>query len=146
MTDQRILDAIDELALELVAVTARALSDAVNDLDLTLSQWRVLVVIGQRRAPLRVGEIAARIDASLPSTSRILRRLERRGLISTRRDERDRRATLVRLTPSGVSARRKVMNSRQHSVAAALADGEGPIPDGLADGLEAIVRALAPLS
>ncbi len=65
MTDQRILDAIDELALELVAVTARALTEAVNDLDLTLSQWRVLVVIGQRRAPLRVGEIASRIDASL---------------------------------------------------------------------------------
>ena len=84
MTDQRILEAIDELALALVAVTARALSEAVNDLDLTLSQWRVLVVIGQRKRPLRVGEIATRIEASLPSTSRILRRLERRGLISTR--------------------------------------------------------------
>jgi DNA-binding MarR family transcriptional regulator len=146
MTDQRILDAIDELALELVAVTARALTEAVNDLDLTLSQWRVIVVIGQRRASLRVGEIAARIDASLPSTSRILRRLERRGLITTRRDERDRRATLVRLTPAGVAARRKVMQSRQRAVAGALGDGASPLPPSLVDGLEAIVRALAPLS
>jgi DNA-binding MarR family transcriptional regulator len=146
MTDQRILDAIDELALELVAVTARALTDAVNDLELTLSQWRVLVVIGQRRAPLRVGEIASRIEASLPSTSRILRRLERRGLITTTRDERDRRATLVRLTPAGVTARRKVMRSRQRSVADALGDGATPMPQTLVDGLEAIVRALAPLS
>jgi DNA-binding MarR family transcriptional regulator len=146
MTDQRILDAIDELALELVAVTARALQEAVNDLELTLSQWRVLVVIGQRRQSLRVGEIAARIEASLPSTSRILRRLERRGLITTRRDERDRRATLVRLTPAGAGARRKVMQARQRSVAAALGDGASPIPDTLTDGLEAIVRALAPLS
>jgi DNA-binding MarR family transcriptional regulator len=146
MTDQRILDAIDGLALELVAVTARALNEAVNDLELTLSQWRVLVVIGQRRQSLRVGEIAARIEASLPSTSRILRRLERRGLITTRRDERDRRATLVRLTAAGVSARRKVMQSRQRSVAAALGDGVDPLPRTLTDGLEAIVRALAPLS
>jgi DNA-binding MarR family transcriptional regulator len=146
MTDKRILDAIDDLALELVAVTARALADAVNDLELTLPQWRVLVVIGQRRTPLRVGEIASRIDASLPSTSRILRRLERRGLISTRRDERDRRATLVRLTPTGVSARRRVMQARQRSVAAALGDGGGPLPATLVDGLEAIVKALSPLS
>jgi DNA-binding MarR family transcriptional regulator len=146
MTDQRILDAIDELALELVAVTARALSEAVNDLELTLSQWRVLVVIGQRKQPLRVGEIAGRIEASLPSTSRILRRLERRGLITTHRDERDRRATLVRLTATGVSARRKVMQSRQRSVAAALGNGASPLPDTLADGIEAIVRALAPLT
>lgn len=146
MTDQRILDAIDELALELVAVTARALTDAVNDLDLTLSQWRVLVVIGQRRAPLRVGEIATRIDASLPSTSRILRRLERRGLITTRRDERDRRATLVRLTPVGAAARRKVMRVRQRTVASALSDGASPMPTQLVDGLEAIVKALEPLS
>lgn len=146
MTDKRILDAIDDLALELVAVTARALTDAVNDLELTLPQWRVLVVIGQRRTPLRVGEIASRIDASLPSTSRILRRLERRGLITTRRDERDRRATLVRLTPTGVSARRKVMQARQRSVAAALGDGASPMPTTLVDGLEAIVKALTPLS
>ncbi len=146
MTDQRILDAIDELALELVAVTARALSEAVNDLDLTLSQWRVLVVIGQRRQPLRVGEIAARIEASLPSTSRILRRLERRELIMTQRDERDRRATLVRLTATGLRTRRKVMQTRQRSVAAALGEGGGPLPTTLTEGLEAIVRALTPLS
>ncbi len=145
MTDQRILDAIDTLALQLVAVTARALNEAADGLDLTLAQWRVMVVIGQRRAPLRVGEIAARIDASLPSTSRILRRLERRGLISTERDERDRRATLVHLTRSGVSARRKVLQLRRRTLAAALADGASPMPAELADGLEAIVTALAPL-
>jgi len=145
MTDQRILDAIDSLALELVAVTARAIDEAVSDLDLTLAQWRVVVIIGQHRKPLRVGEIASRISASLPSTSRILRRLERRGLISTARDERDRRATLVKLTPAGVATRRKVLSSRQRSIAQALADGTQPLPGDLVAGLEAIVGALAPL-
>src|SRR5512135_2050827 len=139
MTDQRILDAIDSLALELVAVTAQAIDEAVEELELTLAQWRVLVVVGQRRAPLRVGEIATRISASLPSTSRILRRLERRGLIATQRDERDRRATLVRLTPAGSAVRRKVMQVRQRTVAAALGNGNGTLPSGLTEGLEAIV-------
>ncbi len=146
MTDRRLLRAIDDLALELVAVTARAINEAVNDLELTLAQWRVVVVIGQHRKPLRVGEIAAHIDASLPSTSRILRRLERRRLITTERDERDRRATLVRLTPAGVVARRKVVRARQRTVAAALGDGATPLPAELIDGLETIVRALAPLA
>ena len=143
--DQRILAAIDELALQLVAVTARALNQAADGLDLTLAQWRVLIVIGQRRAPLRVGEIAARIDASLPSTSRILRRLERRGLITTERDERDRRATLVRLTPAGVAARRRVLQVRRRIVAGAIEGSSGPLPETAAESLEAIVQALEPL-
>lgn len=146
MTDRRVLDAIDSLALELVALTARAIDESVDDLDLTLAQWRVIVVIGQRRRPLRVGEIAGHIRASLPSTSRILRRLERRGLITTERDERDRRATLVRLTPAGVTARRKVVQARQRYIATALGNGSAPLPADLAEGLETIVRALAPLS
>lgn len=143
MTDRRILDAIDGLAVELIGVTARAINEAIDDLDLTIVQWRVLVVVGRGRKPLRVGEIAAQIGASLPSTSRILRRLERRDLISTERDERDRRATLVRLTPAGVAARRKVVQARQRYISSALDDGARPLPGTLPDGLDAIVAALA---
>ena len=145
MTDQRVLDAIDGLALGLVAVTERAITQTVGELDLTLAQWRVLLVVGQSRTPLRVGDVADRIQASLPSTSRILRRLERRGLLSTERDDRDRRATLVQLTATGAATRRKVIQARQRLIAAAI-DDHDPMPVGLAAGLERIVSALSPLS
>src|SRR5689334_7560956 len=128
MTDQRVLAAIDGLALGLVAVTAQAIDQAVGELDLTLPQWRVLLVVGQGRPALRVGDVAERIGASLPSTSRILRRLERRGLLATERDERDRRATLVRLTTAGTATRHKVIAARRHLLAGAIDDHE-PIPD-----------------
>lgn len=147
MTDKRILEAVDTLAFQLVAITATALSEGVGNLDLTLAQWRVLVVVGERRSnPLRVGDVAARISASLPSTSRILRRLERRGLIATERDERDRRATLVTLTPAGSTARRRVIQARQKRVDEALRDANGQLTDATADSLEHIVSALAPIS
>jgi DNA-binding MarR family transcriptional regulator len=147
MTDKRILEAVDQLAFELVAITATALSEGVGNLDLTLAQWRVLVVVGERRgSPLRVGDVAARINASLPSTSRILRRLERRGLISTERDERDRRATLVSLTLAGSTARRRVIQARQRRVGEALSATDGSLDEAAADSLEQIVSALAPLS
>jgi DNA-binding MarR family transcriptional regulator len=145
MTDQRLLDAIDGLALGLVSVTERAIDETVGDLELTLTQWRVLLVIGQSRTPLRVGDVADRIQASLPSTSRILRRLERRTLLSTERDDRDRRATLVHLARAGTTTRRKVINARRRLIAAAIEDHE-PMPTGLVPGLEEIVSALAPLS
>ena len=145
MADPRVLDAIDQLALGLVSITARAIDEAVGELELTLAQWRVLIVVGQSRTPLRVGDVAERIGASLPSTSRILRRLERRGLISTERDERDRRATLVRLTTAGATTRRKVVQVRRRLVSEAIDDHRQVMPTALVPGLEQIVRALAPL-
>jgi DNA-binding MarR family transcriptional regulator len=147
MTDKRILEAVDHLAFELVAITATALAEGVANLELTLAQWRVLIVVGERKAsPFRVGDVAARISASLPSTSRILRRLERRGLITTERDESDRRATLVSLTPAGATARRRVIQARQKRVSEALTAFNGRFTASTADSLELIVAALAPLS
>ena len=142
MNDERVLQALDELALSLVAITARAIAEHAGELDMTLIQWRVLVILGQRRDPPRVGDVAAEIGSSLPSTSRLLRRLERRGLISTARDERDRRATLVSLTPHGAATRRKVIQARQRHIASALNSG-AQLPDELVPGLQRIVQALA---
>lgn len=48
-----------------------------------------------------VSEIAAKMHASMPATSRTLGDLEREGLIERRSDVNDRRNTLVSLTPKG---------------------------------------------
>ena len=142
MNDNRVFQALDQLALSLVAITARAIAEHADGLDMTLVQWRVLVILGQRREAPRVGDVAADIGSSLPSTSRLLRHLERRGLVSTARDERDRRATLVSLTSEGAATRRRIIQARQRHIASALNSGSA-MPSELVPGLQHIVQALA---
>jgi DNA-binding MarR family transcriptional regulator len=101
-----------------VALTARALADASPDLDLTLPQWRALVVIPDRGGA-RVGEVSTSIGSSLPSTSRLLRRLVRRGLITLARDEADHRATRARLTDRGRAVREVILAYRRSRIRSA---------------------------
>ena len=115
------MDAIEQLVFAGVALTTRALSEARADLDLTLAQWRVLVVLGEEADGATISQVAGRIGVTLPATSRQLRRLQRRGLVDVRRDERDRRATRVRLTDLGQAARDDVISFRRERIAEAAA-------------------------
>jgi DNA-binding MarR family transcriptional regulator len=99
------------------------------------------VVVG-RATGLRVGDIAARIGISLPSASRLIARLEERGYVVTARDERDRRGTLVTMTPTGVQVREAVIARRAALIAAALGDDGPTLPPDLGRGLGALARAL----
>ena len=118
---REIVDAIEQLVFAGVALTTRALSEARADLDLTLAQWRVLVVLGEEADGATISQVAGRIGVTLPATSRQLRRLQRRGLVDVRRDERDRRATRVRLTDLGQAARDDVISFRRERIAEAAA-------------------------
>ena len=100
MTIERIVEAIEGLVVEAVGITTVALVQATPGIDLSLPQWRALVVVGSSETGMRVGEVAGRIGSAVPTTSRLVRRLERRGLLEAVRDETDRRATIVRLTPA----------------------------------------------
>ena len=115
------MDAIEQLVFAGVALTTRALSEARADLDLTLAQWRVLVVLGEEADGATISQVAGRIGVTLPATSRQLRRLQRRGLVDVSRDERDRRATRVRLTDLGQAARDDVISFRRERIAEAAA-------------------------
>ena len=112
-----VVDAIERLVFAGVALTTRALSEARADLDLTLAQWRVLVVLGETEDGALISQVARQIGVTLPATSRQLRRLERRGLVDLSPDQRDRRATRVRLTRLGRSARNDVISFRRRKIA-----------------------------
>ncbi len=140
--DERIIHAIERLVVEAIGITTVALAEARPDVELTLPQWRVLVVAGASGTGLRVGEIAARIGSTVPTTSRLVRRVERRGLVTTVRDESDRRATLVRLTPAGETYRSSLVEHRRRLIRASLSEGR-PLPPRLAVDLERIGDALA---
>jgi DNA-binding MarR family transcriptional regulator len=137
------LDALDRVIVAAVGITTVALAQADRAGDLTFPQWRVLVVVGERPSGVRVSEIARRIGASSPSASRLIRRMERAGLVTTERDESDRRATLVRLTAAGARVRSTVIDHRRRLVARLFRSHAGQLPRDLDQGLQKIGDVLS---
>lgn len=117
--DAGAVDALERLAFGLVAITSRAIEE-VSAGELTLQQWRVLVVLGGVDDGLRVSEVARRITASGPSTSRIAHRLEQRGLLTHRSDPDDRRAVRLQLSPAGVATRARIVEHRRRLIGETL--------------------------
>ena len=137
-----ILDSLERLAVASVGLTASALAETREAQDLTLSQWRAIVVLAGDDDQ-RVSDLADRLGISLPSASRLMRRLERRGLVSAERDETDRRATLLRLTVRGRAAHDAVVATRRRRMRAALNARRDPLPDEPAAALHALGEALS---
>ena len=106
-------DDLERIAVGAVGLTTRALASGDTGFELTFQQWRALLVLGEEPDGARVGEVAARVGVTLPATSRLLRRLERRGLVALSADELDRRATRARLTDRGGTARERILAHRR---------------------------------
>jgi uncharacterized protein YeaO (DUF488 family)/DNA-binding MarR family transcriptional regulator len=124
----RLVAAVERILVGGIGVTALALAEATPAAELTLAQWRVLVIVAGADG-VRIGEIATRLNVGIPSASRLVRRLERRGLATAERDESDRRATLVRATTEGRRVRGAVVRRRQELIEAALHGQLGSVTD-----------------
>lgn len=72
-------------------------------LGLTFSQARMLRTIGRAEQPLRVGDIAVKLEIVPRSATGMVDALESAGLVARRPDTSDRRSVLVELTPEGRS-------------------------------------------
>jgi DNA-binding MarR family transcriptional regulator len=139
-----IIEPLELLMFGAIGMTTLALADS-STRELTLAGWRALVIL-DRADKTRVGTLANAVGMSLPSASRLIRRLERDGLVNTERDETDRRATLVKVTPKGHRLRERVVARRRAMMEEALATRSPKIPRGLVPGLAAIARAFEPYS
>lgn len=64
----------------------------------------VLITLRMAGTPLRVGEIAQRMQVVGPHVTRQVQALERRGLVQRVADPDDRRASLIEPTPAGTEA------------------------------------------
>ena len=69
--------------------------------DLSPTQYNVLRILRGTPDGLSCGEIGNRMITRDPDITRLLDRLEKRGLISRFRDTRDRRTVMVRIKPDG---------------------------------------------
>lgn len=70
--------------------------------DLSATQYNVLRILRGTPEGLPCGEIASRMITRDPDVTRLLDRLEKRGLISRSRDSNDRRTVIGRITPEGL--------------------------------------------
>ena len=138
------VDAVLSASRVLVAVAARSLADAGE--DVTLTQYRSLVVLASR-GPKTVAELADLVAVTPPTASRLCDRLVKKGLIRRRAGRHDRRQVHIALTESGrelidavtVRRRREIADllaavplETQRSVVAALtqlAEVAGEVPE-----------------
>ena len=135
-------DHLERIAVGAVGLTTRALSQADTGFELTFPQWRALLVLGENPDGARIGEVAARVGVTLPATSRLLRRLERRGLTTLAADEQDRRATRARLSHRGRKVRAAILGHRRAALREVASAIHHPERLDLPEGLRAIAAEL----
>jgi DNA-binding MarR family transcriptional regulator len=87
---------------DLISLVEPRLLALWQEAGMTLSQRRVLGRL--KEGPRSAGEIATRLGISSPSLTRMLTKLEDRGLIARALDKGDRRRILVELTAQGQRA------------------------------------------
>ena len=93
---------------------AEHFAEALRPVELTPTQYDVLRILRDAGADgLPGGGIGARLVSREPDVTRLLDRLDRRGLVRRRRDEEDRRVVRARLTPEGL----RLVNSLDRLVA-----------------------------
>ena len=97
--------------LELLRTTdklSRALVPILKVEELSMTQYNVLRILRGAPDGLPCGEIANRMITRDPDITRLLDRLEKRGLISRSRETQDRRMVLTRIVPEGLKLLEKL--------------------------------------
>ena len=102
----RRIGSLEEAAFLDLVRTADILSRPVAQLqrteDLSSTQYNILRILRGAPDGLTCGEIANRMITRDPDITRLLDRLEKRGLVSRCRETKDRRMVLTRVTPEGL--------------------------------------------
>jgi DNA-binding MarR family transcriptional regulator len=83
---------------------SRRLAVVLKSEDLSATQYNVLRILRGAPKGLACGEIAARMITRDPDVTRLLDRMEKRGLISRCRETKDRRVVQARITTEGLQA------------------------------------------
>jgi DNA-binding MarR family transcriptional regulator len=83
--------------------------DWAEGAGLTPTQGEILVLLLQRKGPMRLGEIARETQLTAATTSDAVSTLEHKGLVEKRRALDDGRALAVRLSARGRTAAKKAL-------------------------------------
>jgi DNA-binding MarR family transcriptional regulator len=106
---------------DLVAVP---MNEVLKPANLSVSQYNVLRILRGAGEGLPCGEISERMVRRDPDLTRLLDRLEARGLVSRERDARDRRVVLASITPEAL----KLLEQLDDPVEASLRQSLAHVP------------------
>jgi DNA-binding MarR family transcriptional regulator len=81
---------------------SRGLTQILKPEDISPAQYNVLRILRGSPDGLSCGEIASRMITRDPDVTRLLDRMEKRGLISRFRDTRDRRTVIGKIAAEGL--------------------------------------------
>lgn len=115
-----------------------------RDADLTHYEFILLSTL-QRGGAMRLSDLAAATNATLPRASKVVSRLQQRELLERAENSTDRRSVLLKLSRQG--RRRLVLATPDHFTTAhrLVLDQLSPAQlNALADALEPVVQALDP--
>ncbi len=93
-----LVDAVLSASRVFVAIAVRSLADTSE--EVTLAQYRTLVVLASR-GPQTLAGLAANLEVTPATATRMCDRLVRKGLIHRTHERSDRRAVRLDLTTSG---------------------------------------------
>jgi DNA-binding MarR family transcriptional regulator len=116
--EDSMVDAVLSASRVLVAIAARSLADAGE--EVTLTQYRSLVVLASR-GPQTMAELAEAVSVTPPTASRLCDRLVKKGLVRRRTDRNDRRQVQIALTQMGRDLVNAVTTRRRQEIADLLA-------------------------
>jgi DNA-binding MarR family transcriptional regulator len=113
--------------------------DAAREHGLTFPQAMCLKFLGER-GPCMASDLAAELAATPGNVTGVLDRLEEQGLVVRRRDEQDRRALRLELTPKG----QRLVRAFEAEVTAALDDAFGQLKPSELRTLVGLLERMAP--
>jgi DNA-binding MarR family transcriptional regulator len=109
-----VVDAVLNASRVLVAIAARSLADAGE--EVTLTQYRSLVVLASR-GHQSMAELAHAVGVTPPTASRLCDRLVKKGLVRRRANRNDRRQVQIALTQAGRDLVDAVTDRRRQEIA-----------------------------
>ncbi|MGB2568682.1 MarR family winged helix-turn-helix transcriptional regulator [Micromonospora citrea] len=133
-----LLDGLSALSRTLVGITARTL--AALDAEVTLSQYRTLVVLASH-GPMRTVDLAARLGVHPSTATRTCDRLVRRELVARHHRPTDRRVAWLTPTETGKTLVGDVLRRRTDEIRRLLRIADGSRPRTPAELIEALVVA-----
>lgn len=113
-------DAVLTSSRALLGVVARSLAPALE--EVTLPQFRVLVILSSSPAPVRSGALAEAVGVHASTFSRNADRLAAGGWVRRVENPASRRETLIELTPQGARLVALVTRRRRAEIRRILGD------------------------
>ena len=141
-TNADVVDGLLALSRTLVATVARSLAQLEE--DVTLGQYRVLIVLASE-GPQRTSDLAQQLDVTSSTVTRMCDRLYRKQFIRRYRRSDDRRATWIMLTPTGQELVGEIMRRRRATIVRLARSIPAKHRESLAAGLHAFTNAAGEL-